>query len=73
MGVKRDKVVLVTDGVHVSSVTVEDGVSLFVVGKTPSVMDAEISMSEMKETGSKPVGEDLTSSRPFLEISMALF
>ena len=40
MGLQLGKVVVVADVVHVGGVTVEDGISLFVVGKTPSVVDA---------------------------------
>jgi hypothetical protein len=36
-----DKVVLVTDGVHVGGVAMMDGVALFVVGETPSVVNAK--------------------------------
>ena len=40
VGLELDKVVFVPDGVHVFGLSVEDGVSLFDVGKSPSVVDA---------------------------------
>lgn len=43
VSLKLDKVVLVPDSIHVLSLSVEDCISLFVIGKSPSVVDARIS------------------------------
>lgn len=39
---KGNKVVLVTDSIHVLGVAVEDSVALLVVGQTPSIVDAAV-------------------------------
>jgi hypothetical protein len=40
VSLERDKVVLVTNGIHVLSLAVEDSVSLLIVGKTPTIVHA---------------------------------
>jgi hypothetical protein len=39
MSVKRNKVVLVPDSVHVLGISMVDSISLFVVGQSPSVVN----------------------------------
>ena len=41
MSFELDKVVFVSDSIHVGGVAVEDGVALLVVGKTPAIVDAD--------------------------------
>jgi hypothetical protein len=52
--VELDKVVVVTDGVHAGGVAVEDGVALLVVGESPAIVNAEVSVKCMLRY---PLGE----------------
>lgn len=45
VGGKGNKVVVVANGVHAGRVTVEDGVALLVVGKTPTIVNAREGVS----------------------------
>lgn len=38
---ERDKIVFVPNGIHVSGITVEDGVSFLVVRQSPSIVDTK--------------------------------
>lgn len=44
MSLKLNKVVLVPDGIHVRRVTVVDGVTLLLLGKTPTIVNTTLSV-----------------------------